>query len=138
VQALRLTLGCYWGDNISQSTTLFAYYFRVRAVVPRNILLGLQHLHIIRVWALLSLELLHSGLQCLGIIRVRVLLSLESLFRAFSALVLFECGRSCPSNLSFGPSAPWYYSSAGTLVPRIVVPHLFNSIVIALFDTYVV
>jgi hypothetical protein len=38
------------------------------------------------------------ALQCLGIIRVRALLSLESLFRAFSALVLFECGRSCPSN----------------------------------------
>jgi hypothetical protein len=66
-------------------------------------------------------------------------LSLKLLLHAFSALVLFECGRAvprivpsglqrlgiirvwacCPSNCSFGPSAPWYYSSAGVLVPRI-------------------
>jgi hypothetical protein len=52
-------------------------------------------------------------------LRVRALLSLESLLRASSALVLFECGRSCPSNRSFRPAAPWYYSSAGALVPRI-------------------
>jgi hypothetical protein len=67
-------------------------------VVPRNILLDLQRLGIIRVW---------------------VFLSLESLLRASSALVLFECGPSCPSNRSFGLAALWYYSSAGVLVPRI-------------------
>jgi hypothetical protein len=81
-----------------------------------------------------------SGRQCLGIIRVRTLLSLEPLLRASSALVLFECGRSCPSNcfiwafsafaiirvrasvpriILFGLAAPSYYSSAGS-VPRIV------------------
>jgi hypothetical protein len=40
----------------------------------------------------------HSGQQRLDIIRVRAFLSLESLIQASSALVLFECGRSCPSN----------------------------------------
>jgi hypothetical protein len=70
--------GAIGGDNISQSTTLFTYYFRMRA-----------------------------------------LLSLESIIQASSALALFECGRSCPSNHSFRPAAPWYYSSAGVLVPRI-------------------
>jgi hypothetical protein len=49
-----------------------------------------------------------------------VFLSLESLIQASSALALFECERSCPSNHSFRPAAPWYYSSAGVLVPRIV------------------
>jgi hypothetical protein len=71
--------GAIGGDNISKSTTLFAYYFRVRA-----------------------------------------LLSLESIIQASSALALFECGRSCPSNRSFRPAAPWYYLSAGVPVPRIV------------------
>jgi hypothetical protein len=70
--------GAIGGDNISQSTTLFAYYFRV--------------------WALLSLE---------------------SIIQASSALALFECGHSSPSNRSFRPASPWHYSSAGILVPRI-------------------
>jgi hypothetical protein len=59
-----------------------------------------------------------SGQQRLGIIRVRALLSLESLLWASRALVLFECGLLCPSSRSFRPAAPWYYSSAGYLVPR--------------------
>jgi hypothetical protein len=33
--------------------------------------------------------------------------------------MLFECGLSCPSNRSFGLAVPWYYSSAGVIVPRI-------------------
>jgi hypothetical protein len=39
------------------------------------------------------------------------------LLRASSASTLFECGRSCPSNRSFGPAAPPRYSSAGALIP---------------------
>jgi hypothetical protein len=67
----------------------------------------------------LNPRIAHSGQQCLGIIRVWAFLSLELLLRASGALVLSECGRSCPSNRSFGPAAPWYYSSAGVTVPRI-------------------
>jgi hypothetical protein len=48
-----------------------------------------------------------------------MLLSLESLIWASSALVLFECRCYFPSNRSFGPAAPWYYSSAGVIVPRV-------------------
>jgi hypothetical protein len=46
-------------------------------------------------------------------------LSLEWLHQVSSALVLFECGRYCHSNCSFGPAVPWYYSSADALVPQI-------------------
>jgi hypothetical protein len=100
VQALRLTLGGYWGDNISQSidNIVRILYSSADVIVPR---------------------IASSGQQRLGIIQVRALLSLESLLRANSTLVLFECRRYCPSNRFIGPATPWYYSSAGALVPRI-------------------
>jgi hypothetical protein len=75
VQALRLTLGGYWGDQ-SIDNIVRILYLSVGVVVPR---------------------ITSSGQQRLGIIRVRALLFLESLLRASSALVLFECGLSCPS-----------------------------------------
>jgi hypothetical protein len=86
---------------------------------PSNLSFGLAS-----PWYYLSVGVLvpriaPSGQQRLGIIRVPALLSLESLFRVFSTCILFECGLSCPSNLSFGPVAPWYYSSVGVIVPRI-------------------
>jgi hypothetical protein len=96
VQALRLTLGGYWGDNISQSidNIVRILYSSADVIVPR---------------------IASSGQQRLGIIQVRALLSLESLLRANSTLVLFECRRYCPSNRFIGPATPWYYSSRALL-----------------------
>jgi hypothetical protein len=71
-----------------------------------------------------------SGLHRLYIIRVRALLSIESLFWACSALVLFKCRLSCPSNRSFRLSSPLYYSSAGSLVPRIALAGLQHLVII--------
>jgi hypothetical protein len=56
--------------------------------------------------------------HCSHIIFECRLWSLESFFWVFNTYILFECGRYCPSNRSFGPAAPWYSSSAGYLVPR--------------------
>jgi hypothetical protein len=99
VQALRLTLGGYWGDNISQSITLFTYYYSSAGIFVLESLLRASS----------ALVLFECGRSCPS----------NCFIRASSALVLFECGRSCPSNRFFGPAAPWYYSSAGVLVPRI-------------------
>jgi hypothetical protein len=91
----------------------------VRASVPRIVFFGLATPSHYSSTGYLVPRISSLGLQRLHIIRVRALLSLESLLRANSALVLFECGRSCPSNRSFRPSAPSYYLSAGVIVPRI-------------------
>jgi hypothetical protein len=75
------------------------YIIRVRAFLSlESLSLGQQRLGIIRVQAFLSLESLSSGQQRLSIIRVWAFLPPELIFRASSALVLFECGLSCPSN----------------------------------------
>jgi hypothetical protein len=89
------------------------------ALIPRIAPSGQQCLGIIRVQALLSLELLHSSLQHLCYYSSAGFSPLNHFIHASNDLVLFECGRSCPSNISFGPAVPWYYSSVGALVPRI-------------------
>jgi hypothetical protein len=43
----------------------------------------------------------------------------RSVNRQHRSHIIFECGCYCPSNRFFGPAAPWYYSSAGVIVPRI-------------------
>jgi TM2 domain-containing membrane protein YozV len=91
---LECRLLCPLNHSFGPSTPL--YYSSADSLVPRIALLGLHRFYIIRV---------------------RASLSLESFFRAFSAFILFECRLSCLSNRSFGPAAPWYYSSAGSLVP---------------------
>jgi hypothetical protein len=117
-----------------------AHILRVRAIWSLKLLLSdQQRLHIVRVRApvpqivsfgpatpwyyssagVIVPRITPLGQQRLGIIRVRAFLSLESFLRASNALVLFECGRSYPSNRSFGPAVPWYYSSVGVIVPRI-------------------
>jgi hypothetical protein len=149
----------------------YSYSSSAGYLVPRSALLiffgcGLScpsklTAYIIRVQAILSLELLFWVFSTCIIIRVRTLcpsnrfimpssppyyssadaVSLESLHQAFSASILFECGRSvpqialsglqrlhiirvrtlCPSNRFIRLSAPPYYSSMGCLVLRISI-----------------
>jgi hypothetical protein len=67
--------------NRSFRSSAPVYYSSAGYLAPQNALSGLQHLYIIRV---------------------RAILSLESLFWVFSTYILFECGLSCPSNRSLG------------------------------------
>jgi hypothetical protein len=45
----------------------------------------------------------------------------DNISQSTTSFILFKCGRYCPLNRSFRPAAPWYYSSAGALVPQIAL-----------------
>jgi hypothetical protein len=73
---------------------------------------------------LILLIFLGCGLSCPSkrtayIIRVRAILSLELLFRVFSTCIIIRVRTLYPSNRFIRPSTPPYYSSAGIIVPRI-------------------